>query len=245
MPGKNLKLIQTKGSGLPLICVQFDGARRILPPNMGKDRPIYNFIHQGGDGKKVALDTIGSIADHYLSELKADVPTGPYLLVGYSFGGLVAYEMAQRLVHAGDRVPFLALIDCYAPHLHNESMKHGQPFYAPLKSAVIRKLVNHKLAKGGILTGKMRQFHIINTYHKAVLAYTAEPFIGRLTLFKSQESWGPPDLGWKGLVTGGLDVQQFQGDHASMLREPNVEELVRALKMRIASLKECDLDPGP
>ena len=245
MPGKNLKLVQTKGAGLPLICVQFDGARRILPPYMGKGRPIYNFIHQGDDGKKVPLDTVGAIAGQYLSELKADVPRGPYLLVGYSFGGLVAYEMAQRLVHGDERVPFLALIDCCAPHLHIESMKHGMPFYTPLKSVVMRNLVKRKLAKGGTLTGKTRHFHIINTYHKAVLAYTAAPYAGHLTLFRSQDAWGPPDLGWKDLATGGLDVQEFPGDHVSMLREPNVGKLVRAMRRRIALLEELDLDPVP
>ena len=54
------------------------------------------------------------MAAHYLDEIRAFQPQGPYLIAGFCFGGLVAYEMAQQLVAAGEEVGFLALLDTNA-----------------------------------------------------------------------------------------------------------------------------------
>jgi thioesterase domain-containing protein len=54
---------------------------------------------------------VEELAAHYLKDIKAICPEGPYFLGGHSFGGLVAFEMAQQLRKAGDEVGLLALID--------------------------------------------------------------------------------------------------------------------------------------
>lgn len=59
---------------------------------------------------------INALADYYFRELLAFQPQGPYLLVGVSFGGVVAYEIAQKLVAQGHQVNFLGLFDSYCPH---------------------------------------------------------------------------------------------------------------------------------
>jgi thioesterase domain-containing protein len=55
------------------------------------------------------------MAAHYLADLRAHQPAGPYLLGGYCFGGVVAYEIARQLEAQGEKVGFLALINCTAP----------------------------------------------------------------------------------------------------------------------------------
>src|SRR5262245_57341939 len=55
------------------------------------------------------------MAAAYLEEIRGFQPTGPYCLAGYCFGGLVVYEMARRLRHAGQVVAVLALFDPDAP----------------------------------------------------------------------------------------------------------------------------------
>jgi alpha-beta hydrolase superfamily lysophospholipase len=47
----------------------------------------------------------------YLNQIKAHQPNGPYCLCGYSFGGLVAFEIARRLAESGDEVAFVGLFD--------------------------------------------------------------------------------------------------------------------------------------
>ncbi|MER5374850.1 amino acid adenylation domain-containing protein [Streptomyces sp. NPDC002553] len=61
------------------------------------------------------LDDVSAMAERYLAAIRAEVPSGPYLLAGWSFGGTVAYEIAARLEAAGEQVAFLGLIDSAAP----------------------------------------------------------------------------------------------------------------------------------
>jgi acetoacetyl-CoA synthetase len=76
---------------------------------------IYGIQARGLDGTDEPFDRLEDMADYYLAALAESQPKGPYLLMGYSFGGLVAFEMAQRLLQHGKRVALLALIDTY-PH---------------------------------------------------------------------------------------------------------------------------------
>jgi thioesterase domain-containing protein len=69
------------------------------------------------------LDRIEDMAKFYLDELNKLQPRGPYILIGYSFGGLVALEMAQRLSERGENVALLVLIDTY-PHPRFLSVGH-------------------------------------------------------------------------------------------------------------------------
>ena len=55
--------------------------------------------------------TVEAMAAEYLREVKARQPDGPYYLCGYSFGGLVAFEMARRLWESGDEVALVGLFD--------------------------------------------------------------------------------------------------------------------------------------
>ena len=57
------------------------------------------------------------MARHYVEAMRELHPEGPYLLGGWSFGGLVAFEMARQLAAAGAEVPLLALLDAGAPSM--------------------------------------------------------------------------------------------------------------------------------
>ena len=76
---------------------------------------IYGIQARGLDGTEEPFDRLEDMADYYLAALAESHPGDPYLLMGYSFGGLVALEMAQRLLQRGKRVALLTLIDTY-PH---------------------------------------------------------------------------------------------------------------------------------
>jgi acetoacetyl-CoA synthetase len=78
-------------------------------------RPIYGMQAKGTDGVDEPLDTIEDMAQFFLDAIKTIQPSGPYLLVGYSLGGLIALEMAQRLLENGEKVALLALLETY-PH---------------------------------------------------------------------------------------------------------------------------------
>jgi acetoacetyl-CoA synthetase len=76
---------------------------------------VYGIEARGLDGRAEPFDTIEDMARYYVGEIRHIQPVGPYLLAGFSFGGLVALEMAQLLRREGEAVQFLALLDSF-PH---------------------------------------------------------------------------------------------------------------------------------
>lgn len=78
--------------------------------------PIYGMQAKGLDGAEEPFKNIVDMAHFYLAAIKELQPRGPYLLIGYSLGGLVTLEMASLLRAAGEKVALLAMLDSY-PHV--------------------------------------------------------------------------------------------------------------------------------
>jgi acetoacetyl-CoA synthetase len=75
--------------------------------------PIQGMQAKGIDGTEEPFDRIEDMAQFYLDAIRQVQPHGPYLLAGYSLGGLVTFEMAQRLTADGEKVALLAMLDSY------------------------------------------------------------------------------------------------------------------------------------
>lgn len=80
---------------------------------MTGDNPVYAVRPRGIEEGETPCETLAEMAEYAIAQIKRVRPAGPYPLVGYSAGGLVAMEMAQRLRAAGDDVPLLVLLDTY------------------------------------------------------------------------------------------------------------------------------------
>ncbi|WP_406724718.1 alpha/beta fold hydrolase [Streptomyces sp. GD-15H] len=78
-------------------------------------RPVFGFEAPGFDGASDPLTSIGELAALHTASLRADRPHGPYLLLGWSLGGVVAYEMARLLAAEGEEVPLLVIVDAALP----------------------------------------------------------------------------------------------------------------------------------
>jgi acetoacetyl-CoA synthetase len=96
---------------------RFSGLAKCIPTG----QPVYGIHGKGLDGLEEPFDRIEDMAQFYLDALNDLQPQGPYILIGYSFGGLVALEMAQRLSANGKSVALLALVDTY-PHPRHLTM---------------------------------------------------------------------------------------------------------------------------
>lgn len=77
--------------------------------------PIFTFQARGLDGMKEPFERIEDMAKYYLDAIKALQSQGPYLLVGFSLGGLVTLEMAQHLAANGEEVALLVMLESYPP----------------------------------------------------------------------------------------------------------------------------------
>jgi thioesterase domain-containing protein/acyl carrier protein len=89
---------------------------RHLAHQIGADRPFYGVQARGLYGDDAPHEHFEEMARDYLEEVRSVQPHGPYLLGGFSGGGLAAYEMAQQLLAAGEEVALLVLLDTPLPY---------------------------------------------------------------------------------------------------------------------------------
>jgi len=210
---------------------------------------------------KVTNSTLPEMAQRYLDLIRKVQPHGPYYLLGHSFGGLVAYDMAQQLVAQGEIVPLLTMMDCQIPHnVHNHStsilgrvrlhmghLKKSGLEYVREKllerlraswwslSAVLllwyQRIDIHPPRAVQVAAG-LRAQAIGNDY--ACNAYQAKTYDGQVILFRAlHEESSPPDFGWSPLVRN-LSVHHSQGDHMGILRTPHVEIVANLLDRHLS-----------
>jgi len=115
--GKKQPIYLVHGGGLHVLFYQS------LVKKLDEDQPIYALQARGLDGETEPLDTIESMATHYINEILDQNPIGPYHLAGYSLGGLIAYEMAKQLKEMGKEVGIVALFDAVAKDNWSEEGK--------------------------------------------------------------------------------------------------------------------------
>ncbi len=115
--------IKPKGNKMPLYMVHGAGLNVLLfntlAMGLSADQPVYGLQAKGLNGVDEPLGKIEDIAANYIAEILEQNPKGPYALAGYSFGGIIAFEMARQLEALGKEVKMLAMFDTYAyrsPH---------------------------------------------------------------------------------------------------------------------------------
>ena len=90
------------------------------------DQPIFALQAKGLDASAVVDQTVEEMAEDFLSEIRTVQKSGPYYLGGYCLGGLIAYEISQRLLQQGERIGFLAMISTRTPaYIHQSHSQAG------------------------------------------------------------------------------------------------------------------------
>jgi acetoacetyl-CoA synthetase len=105
-------------------------ARHILSAH-----PILGLVARGVDGLDEPFERVEDMVPFYLDPIKKLQPHGPYYLIGVSFGGLVALEMARHLLERGEKIGLLCMLDTY-PHSRYFSLRQRA-------GVVIRKTKHH------------------------------------------------------------------------------------------------------
>ncbi|MFD3919673.1 amino acid adenylation domain-containing protein [Streptomyces sp. NPDC058595] len=107
--------LREEGSRPPLFCVHpaagIAWSYAGLSGPLGTDQPLYGLQARGLDGSQVLPGSVAEMAADYVTQLRTVQPAGPYHLLGWSFGGIVAHEMAVQLQRAGEEIGLLAVLD--------------------------------------------------------------------------------------------------------------------------------------
>ncbi|MFJ9752209.1 amino acid adenylation domain-containing protein [Streptomyces chartreusis] len=109
--------IRPTGSRPPLFCVHgglgFGIPFAALAEHLDAEQPVFALQARGLDGDEPLPRDLAEVADEYVERIRGVQPSGPYHLLGWSYGGVVAHEMAVRLRAAGEEVAYLANLDAF------------------------------------------------------------------------------------------------------------------------------------
>jgi amino acid adenylation domain-containing protein len=143
------------------------------------NRPIYGLQSKGLDGEQKPYDSIPEMAASYIKEIQSVQPQGPYFLLGFSLGGLIAFEIALQLQAQGQEIQMLTLIDPTCPNLASSSSEHRA---FKLDASLLTKVIHHLQALGKLgledqITYIREKVHWnltvgkVNFFHKIYLRY--------------------------------------------------------------------------
>ncbi|WKB54419.1 non-ribosomal peptide synthetase [Eleftheria terrae] len=121
--------LRPRGALAPLFCIHPAGGLAWwyggLAGHVHAERPLYGLQGRGVQAGAALAGSIEEVADDCLQQIRAVQPRGPYHLLGWSFGGLVAFEVATRLQRSGEAVGLLALLDSYLLTADPQRVQHN------------------------------------------------------------------------------------------------------------------------
>jgi len=229
---------------------------KTLVSHFAPDQPVYGIRSQALLADPVALTRVEDMAEYYLKQVQELRPSGPYDFLGFSFGSLVAFEMARKLVSQGASVGLVGMVDNrpmarhtrinnpdpradhsarrrgrLSSHLAGLSNKQGFSYARKkLWAKYLRTIYTLLDSVHAPIPRVFRSAYDINWF--AAVRYVPSPFPGRVTLFEASESvreGSASRLLWTRLAGGGLDTREIRGNHEDLLVEPNVTFLAIAV----------------
>jgi thioesterase domain-containing protein/acyl carrier protein len=199
-------------------------------------RPVYGFDTPGLNGRQAPLDRTESLAAYFMPHLRALQPHGPYLLAGYSVGGLVAYEVAQRLRAQGEDVALVGLIDTAIDRRHYGWRALARIWARRARAHLLRMRGLRPLNALGYAGRHLRSvlFDIVPPPPKlarpsgsasdagaeASRRYVPQAYDGQVVLLWSEAAaeYNSLDLAWRSRAPR-LIVRRLRGDHRSAMAE--------------------------
>ncbi|PPB81010.1 non-ribosomal peptide synthetase [Mycetohabitans endofungorum] len=186
------------------------------------DQPLYGLQARGLNGTSPLASTLDEMVSDYLEQMRRVQPQGPYCLLGWSFGCIVAHSLAVRLEHQGEKVALLALLDStpFAGKAFEEEENQ-------LDQAMIRDVFAYHY--GNELASAMDKHLLENTEEIAknnvriVRDYSPSQYGGDALLFRATvaEAEGgmlvSPDV-WNPYVRGNIEVCNVHCSHGAMLK---------------------------
>jgi thioesterase domain-containing protein len=183
---------------------------------------------------------------------------GPYRLLGHSFGGVVAYEIASQLRDCGESIEFIGLLDSYRPidvqtasqseedvMLLASYLRYRLPLF---ESSVFDELLKQgdtdailQICKAkGLLDSEyvvmqlQKWIECRNASIQATSEYSPRRLDATVHLFTADEAdTADPFRGWAELLGTRLSAKTVPGDHYSMLRDPHIQQLALAISSAI------------
>jgi nonribosomal peptide synthetase DhbF len=217
------------------------------------DYPVYGLQARGLRQKESLHLTLEEMIADYLDQIRKIQPGGPYHLLGWSFGGVVAYAIATKLQLQGEQVALLAVLDGYpidkeptrqsrderqriSAHLQNLGSDPARLGERSLQFSTIKE----RLQREGHIPSNLEDRHlpaIFEVYKnnaRLSSAFIPRQFKGDLLLFTATErESAPPTERWRPHVRGQINVHPVACRHAQMTQPGPIAEIGLVLAIEL------------
>jgi len=229
--------IQTEGNGTPLFLIHPGGGLSFCYTGLSNfisDIRIYAINNPHFEDPEKGFATIEEMSSEYISLIKAIQKNGPYLLGGWSFGGIVAYEIAQQLTATKEEVAKVIVIDAGVPtekqktkntHLNKEEKNQQEEDIS--KELYLKPMLESNL-----------KFH-----EKLMLSYKCKKYEGNIVLIKAShinseiKSSIPKDCGWSKFVKN-VQIIETPGEHVTLFGKEYLSSTAKSIDLAIKSIKQ-------
>lgn len=254
---------ETDSTGEPLFLIHaMSGTSSVYQPlveNLAVSRPVYGVEAIGLNGTGKPLETVEAMSESYLTAIESINGDKPIHLCGWSFGGLIAFEMARKLNLKG-KIASLILIDTPAqPDEVNEKLNESETLvymaqmfsdeikidaeelaqfdYQAQLELVLEKLKKEKLVPAGLRSEALQGYvNVFRANCRAIADYRLKPCEMPLNLIRLADknavgalALSNDLLGWNEFVGDLLNVRIIEGNHYTIIKEPQVKILAECL----------------
>ncbi len=187
------------------------------------------------NGRRVDVK-LDEFVNEYYALLKKSKQRGPYVFVGHSYGGLIAFELAAYMREMGEQVECVFLLDTLFPSaVRTSPLRTLGGYFSTLGHWFIKKVSSRRKEYTTVNTGLAELYgNLMRNYDGPNSRYS-----GKVVLFRSSESVAKlckrPDFGWGEFLTKAPILRDIEGDHFGIIQNENISKLATAINLDLSS----------
>ncbi|KAF9925706.1 hypothetical protein BGZ67_008488 [Mortierella alpina] len=235
--------LKLQGGRPPLFCIHaaqglswsFMGLTKHLHP----DQPLYGLQARGVDGKTPMIGSIEEMTRDYIQQIRKVQPHGPYHFLGWSFGGLVAQNMAVELERQGEKVSLVAMMDTSGEYSTESEIDLEEKDTPMLVEQLARFSHKDSIDDGKMFWEKMMPVFINNS--NLARGFNPSVYSGDILFFRASvpvEENAPllDPTSWKRYARGNIEVHEVQCSHFEMDKSENIALIGEIVAAKIKEL---------
>jgi amino acid adenylation domain-containing protein len=238
--GSILLPLQGSGARPPIYCICGVQLYRELAQQFAPDIPVHGVFlpweEQLLDTSRRPTElTVEEMAGRYIRAIRSEYPQGAFSLVGISFGGILAYEIARQLAASGETVPVVAVLDMPPVEARRRPRPTPRYFYGQMATWLrvrFNRLFADRLDAEALNDHLMEERDMM--YGHAMHNYRTLPYAGRLLLVRASRrppggASADPALGWRTYVAN-VSAVDAPGDHLGILQRQGAQVIAEAMR---------------
>ncbi|EST38285.1 hypothetical protein N566_08185, partial [Streptomycetaceae bacterium MP113-05] len=244
--------LSARGARRPLFCVHpgtgVGWAYAGLARHLGDDQPLYALQARVLSEPAHRPGSVEEMADDYLERIRQVQPWGPYRLLGWSFGGIVAHAMAVRLRETGEQVELLALMDVHQTGPGSVSVlppEETAPADTGDIGAAVERIRHEDPVLGGFTSSEIRSVLRASETHAALMARHVPGVAESGAVFFTARRRGEPEgtlaATWTPFLEGIIENHTVESGHLLMAEQEPLAHIGRIISGKLSALQENEL----